>query len=358
MVLAMDTSTSALTAGAARARADFYVRLAKRNTVPLWEVLNRLVLPEPHPACVPAFWKYEDIRPLLMEAGELIDAREAERRVLVLENPGLPGASQISQSLYAGIQLILPGELAPSHRHAASALRFIMEGDGGGYTAVNGERTHMRTGDLVLTPSWTFHDHGNIGASPVIWMDVLDIPIVNMFDTSFLERCPEETREVRRPEGDTTARHGSNMLPVEDKPSDPLSPPFNYPYSRSRDALLRLSRDGPIHPCHGVKMQYNIPAAGGYPMPTIAAFLQQLPKGFLGKAYRSTDSTIYNVVEGRGRSRIGGSAFSWGPKDVFVVPSWQNVVHEAETEAVLFSASDRAAQQALGLWREQAHITE
>jgi gentisate 1,2-dioxygenase len=284
--------------------------------------------------------------------------QEAERRVLVLENPGIRGASQITQSLYAGLQLIQPGEVAASHRHAASALRLIVEGDGGGYTAVDGERTAMQTGDFVLTPSWTFHDHGNLGSSPVIWMDVLDVPIVNIFDTSFAEHHPEETQPVARKEGDALARFGANMLPLEYLPKRAVSPSpvFNYPYSRSREALEQLYRNGPADPHHGVKLQYVNPATGGYPLPTIAAFLQLLPKGFAGKAYRSTDSTIYHVVEGRGRSRIGSQTFEWGPRDIFVVPSWQAVSHEASEEAVLFSASDRAAQKALGLWREETNV--
>jgi gentisate 1,2-dioxygenase len=337
-------------------RQAFYDRLDRIHTAPLWEVLNRLVTPEPKPAIVPALWKYDDVRSLLMEAGRLLTVQEAERRVLVLENPGIRGASQITQSLYAGLQLIQPGELAASHRHAASALRFIVEGDGGGYTAVDGERTAMHTGDFVLTPSWTFHDHGNLGSSPVIWMDVLDVPIVNMFDTSFAEHHPQETQPVARKDGDALARYGANMLPLEYAPprgeASP-SPVFNYPYSRSRPALDELRRNGPIDPHHGVKLQYANPVTGGYPLATIAAFLQLLPKGFSGKAYHSTDSTLYNVVEGRGRSRIGTETLTWGPRDIFVVPSWQVVSHEASEDAVLFSASDRAAQKALGLWREE-----
>ena len=340
-------------------RQAFYERLDRVDTAPLWEVLNRLVLPQPQPAIVPALWKYDEVRALLMEAGRLLTVQEAERRVLVLENPGIRGASQITQSLYAGLQLIQPGEVAVSHRHTAGALRFIVEGDGGGYTAVDGERTAMRTGDFVLTPSWTFHDHGNLGSNPVIWMDVLDLPIVNMFDTSFAEHHPQETQPVARKDGDALARFGANMLPLDYAPQRKTSPSpvFNYPYARSREALQHLHDSGPVDPHHGVKLQYVNPATGGYPMPTLAAFLQLLPKGFTGTPYRSTDSTIYCAVEGRGRSRIGGTTFTWGPRDIFVVPSWQAVSHEASEEAVLFSASDRAAQKALGLWREDTSPT-
>lgn len=343
--------------GTSPERQEFYGRLDQKSTAPLWEVLGRLVPPEPQPACVPAAWKYDELRPLLMEASRLITAKEAERRVLVLENPGIRGASQITQSLYAGLQIILPGEIARTHRHTASALRLIVEGDGSGYTAVDGERTSMHVGDFILTPSWTYHDHGNPGTSPVVWMDVLDVPIVNLFDSSFMEHYPQEVQPVARPEGDAPARYGANMLPLEYEPARLSAPVFTYPYARSREALEQLHRNGPVDPCHGVKLQYVNPATGGYPMPTIAAFLQLLPKGFSGGTYRSTDATIFNVIEGHGVSRIGDATFNWGPRDIFVVPSWQKVSHAAHEEAVLFSASDRAAQKALGVWREHTGVS-
>ena len=315
---------------------EFYGRLDQRNTAPLWEVLNRLVMPQPQPNAVPAHWRWTDLRPLLLEAGELITAKEAERRVLVLENPGLRNnaayTSQITQSLYAGIQCITPGEVAPSHRHVASALRFVMEGEGA-YTAVEGQRVTMRPGDFIVTPSWAYHDHGNAGPAPVMWLDGLDIPIVNTFDTSFAEHHQQQAQPLDREADDTSA--------------------FGYPYARARETLTRLQQTDAPHRCHGFKLQYRHPKTGESPMPTIGAFLQLLPTGFSGQAYRSTDATVYCVAEGRGVSRVGDQLVDWTTHDVFVVPSWTTVSHAAETEAVLFSFSDRPAQKALGLWREQ-----
>jgi gentisate 1,2-dioxygenase len=333
-------------------RREYYERLATKSAAPLWESLSRLIPSEPRPACVPAIWRYEEIRPLLLEAGKLITAQEAERRVLMLENPGMGGRSQITGSLYAGLQLVLPGELTSTHRHVTSALRFVIEGTGA-YTAVDGERTTLHPGDFVLTPSWTYHDHGNPSDEPVIWLDGLDLPIVNMFDTSFAEGHPQGTQALARKEGDAQVRYGANLLPLEYRPSGLAAPVFNYPYSRSRAALDQLHRNGPMHECHGVKMQYSNPATGGYPMPTIGAFLQLLPSGFRGRGYRSTDSTVYCVVEGRGHSRIGESTIDWRERDVFVAPSWHPVSHEAQGDAVLFSFSDRPVQKMLGLWREE-----
>src|SRR5437879_840124 len=195
-------------------RAAFYERIAGHSLAPLWEVLHGLVTPTPQTPCVPALWRYDEVRPFLMEAGRIITAREAERRVLILRNPGMQGQAAVTRTLFAGLQLILPGEVAPAHRHTQSALRFVIEGEGA-YTAVDGERTTMRPGDFIITPSWTFHDHGNPGDVPVVWLDGLDIPMVAFFDAGFAERYPAALQPVTRPEGDAMARFGANLLPLE-----------------------------------------------------------------------------------------------------------------------------------------------
>ena len=331
-------------------RQAFYQRIDQHALTPLWEVLGSLVIPQPNSPCVAAHWRYDAIRDYLLEAGRLITAKEAERRVLILENPALRGQSAITHTMYCGLQVIMPGEVAPSHRHTQSALRFVVEG-AGAYTAVDGERVTMHRGDFIITPSWTWHDHGNPGTEPVIWMDGLDIPLVRMLDASFAERFDEETQPVTHPEGDALARYGHNMLPVDWTPTTKTSPVFHYPYDRSREALDRLARGGPLHPAHGIKLQYVNPASGASAIPTMGTFLQLLPKGFAGTAERVTDGTIYNVVEGHGRTTIGDQTFTWGPRDIFVAPSWLPVSHAADDDAVLFSYSDRPVQKALGLWR-------
>src|SRR5688572_14266176 len=333
-------------------RRDFYKRLDGKHTAPLWEVLAKIIPPSPTPETVPVMWRYDDLRPLLMEAGRLLTTKEAERRVLVLENPGVRGRSKITQSLYSGLQMIMPGEVAPCHRHVSSALRFVIEGHGA-YTAVDGERTIMHPGDFILTPSWTYHDHGNTSDTPTVWLDGLDIPIVGLFDAGFFENYQGEVQPDTIPVGDSVARYASNMLPVDYVHTRLSSPIFNYPYERSRAALAALERNGPPHASHGHKMRFVNPASGGHALPTIGAFMQLLPKGFRGQPYRQTDGAIYSVVEGKGRSVVGDRTFDWGPRDIFVAPSWAPVSHEADEEAVLFSMSDRPAQQALGLWREQ-----
>jgi gentisate 1,2-dioxygenase len=301
---------------------------------------------------VPAIWRYREIRPFLMESGGLLTAKEAVRRVLILQNPGLHGQAAITHTLFAGLQLILPGEVAPSHRHTQSALRFIVEGDGA-YTAVDGEKTVMRPGDFIITPSWTWHDHGNDSPEPMVWLDGLDIPLVRMLDAGFAENDTAERQQLTRPEGDALARYGTGLLPLGHVARRKNSPVFNYPYARTREALEAMRRAEEWDPCHGLKMTYSNPETGGYAMPTIGAFIQLLPKDFATEPYRSTDGTVYSVVEGAGRSTVGDQVFEWEKRDTFVAPSWAWQKHEASSDAVLFSFSDRPVQDALGLWREQ-----
>lgn len=334
-------------------REAFYDAIAAQNLAPLWESLHALVTRAPAIRAKPAHWDYDAmVRAHLLRAADLITAREAERRVLILRNPGLGGEAAVTDTLFAGLQLIMPGEVAPAHRHTQSALRFIIEGHGA-YTAVEGERTFMEPGDFVITPSWTWHDHGNETGGPMVWLDGLDIPMIRFFGAGFAEPANAESQAEARPAGDSLARYGANMLPVNYHPQGLASPVFNYPYARSREALAVLARSGAPDACHGHKLRYVNPATGAHAMPTIGAFLQLLPAGFDTADYRSTDGTVFVAVEGEGETMVGETVIRWKPRDIFVVPGWHPHRHRARTEAVLFSFSDRPAQEKLGLWREE-----
>lgn len=343
------------------ARRALYAEMSPLNLTPLWEVLHALVPKEPTTPCVASLWRYRELRPFLMRAGDLISAEEAVRRVLVLENPALRGQSAITQSLYAGLQLILPGEIAPSHRHTQSALRFIVEGSGA-FTAVDGERTHMSPGDFIITPSWAWHDHGSEADGPVVWLDGLDIPLVRFFDAGFAEDGAQRSQEQLRPSGTSLARYGNNMAPVrthaqKDSPFGMTSPLFSYPYERSREALYQLERDTQVDPWDGVKLRYTNPLTGGSPMPSMETFMQRLPPGFSGRPYRQTDGAVFSVVEGTGcaliESRGAMQRLDFEARDHFVLPSWHTARLESTEGCVLFSFSDRPVHQALGIHNEQ-----
>jgi gentisate 1,2-dioxygenase len=333
-----------------------YAEMAPQHLYPLWEVLSALVTPTPRSAAQAHLWHYNAARAHLLRAGDLITAEQAERRVLILENPGLPGTSSVTTSLYAGLQLILPGEVAPCHRHTQCALRFVMEGDGA-FTALDGERAVMRAFDLVLTPNWQWHDHGNDSGAPMIWLDGLDIPTVRHFAASFAERLPDGAmaHAETAPPGDTLARYGRNLRPfggtaAARRPA--TLPLFHYPFAEWRASLAAMARADPPDPHLGLALEFVNPADGGPVMPTIAAHVRLLPAGFTTRPRQATDATVFVVVEGEGIARIGEQDFPLVERDLLVVPSWQSLAIEARRDLVLFGYSDAAAQQKLGLWRE------
>ena len=199
---------------ASRANSDygqFMDEVKDMSLFPLWERVGGL---KPGTKCVPAHWSYDTVRPQLLRACDLVTKKEASRRVLCLENPSLRGTTFVCDSLFAGLQIIMPGEVAPSHRHTPSALRFIVEGEGA-YTAVAGEKLPMKPGDFVVTPAWAWHDHGNLGTTPVVWLDGLDTPFARFFGAAFYEPYPQDTQPLDRPEGESISVYGMNLIPDE-----------------------------------------------------------------------------------------------------------------------------------------------
>ena len=286
-----------------------------------------------------------------MQAGRLITAKEAERRVLILENPGMQGQACITHSLFAGLQLILPGEVAPAHRHAQAALRFIIEGRGA-YTAVEGERTLMQPGDFVLTPSWTWHDHGNDTDQPMVWLDGLDIPIVRLLDAGFMEPANADSQSVTRPSGDSYARYGANMLPVDYKPGK-ASPVFNYPYERSREALATLGTQWRARRVARIQAALRQSGDGRFPDADDRRLHAMAARGFRHRAI--SQHRWHGVLRRRRRGRDRRrrhrpsleAARHLRGAELAAPPS------PASTDAVVFSFSDRPVQDALGLWREE-----
>ncbi len=334
----------------------FTQRVGREQLVPLWNFFNEWFTHEPRVAAEPYVWHYDGLRDLLLESADIISAKEAERRVLVLENPGLQGKHLVTDTLYAGLQLITPGEIAPAHRHTPVALRFVIEG-AGAYTSVEGEKTWMEPGDFIVTPSWAWHDHGHEGEGPFVWLDVLDVPTIRFLGPNFTERYQEERFPQRAPANDSLHRYGTNMRPVGYAPATLASPIFSYPYARTREALERMKLHTEWDPCHGLKMEYIDPTTGGTAIPTLSTFIQLLPKGFTTERYRSTDGAIFAVAEGEGSVTFGqgqsAQTLRFSKRDMFAVPCWAPYSIAAEEETVLFSASDRIVQTKLGIWREE-----
>ncbi len=348
--------TASQTARVSADRQAYYDRIRRQSLAPLWERYHGLLTPEPKIKALPYLWPYAEVRASLIEAAGLISAKEAERRVLMLENPAFEGECRATETLFSGLQLIMPGEVAPAHRHTPNALRLILEGEGG-YTSVNGEKTRMEYGDYIITPTWCWHDHGHEGKDPVIWQDILDLPLVHALGPIFYEHYPKERFPEGPPAGDSLRRYGNNLVPVGYQNPQKNSPIFAYPYARTRETMDELARSSELDPYFGLKMEFIDPTTGGPAMSTISTFMQRLPKGFKTERYQSTEGSIFTCLEGKGRAWIGDGerkkTFEFTKQDIFVVPCWDPYRLEADEDAYLFVGSDRTVQQKLGLFRER-----
>jgi gentisate 1,2-dioxygenase len=320
---------------------------------PLWTALHVLLPHERVSAAVPHRWSWAGVRPLLHEAARLVPLEQAERRVLVLENPGLPGTYSITSTLYAGLQVILPGEVAPSHHHTPAALRLVVEGEGA-FTTVDGVRCAMERGDFIITPPMRWHDHGHEGREPVVWLDGLDIPLVRAFDASWVSR-------VRPAQPPTTATDSSQdeftaagLVPRRSRYEATAHPQLRWPWRTVRRALAAMAASAPAE--QPVAMAYVTPTTGAPPLATLGAEAQWLRPAERARGGRSTASRVFHVLEGHGTSRIGETSLTWESGDTFVAPPWHRIEHDngsAGEPACLFSFNDEPAVRALGLWHEE-----
>lgn len=335
----------------------FAVRISKHHLGPLWDNLGAMVTKQPVHEVKPYLWKWHTIRKFLLESGELLGlGRESERRVIYLQNPSLPDkVGYATNTLYTGIQLLLPGEVAPSHRHSQAAIRFIIEGSGGAFTTVNGEKTYMDRGDLILTPPWTWHDHGHEGNEPVFWMDGLDVGLVKTLTGSFFEPYPENTFPLSGPPDQSVARYSSGVRAVsERKKYGYPSPLINYKWSNIKQALeglTRLEADS----FDGYAVDYINPTTGGSADARLGTAMQKLTPGMHTLAHRHVHSAVYHVLEGSGYTVINGQKFEWSTGDFFVVPPWNYHEHHntGEQDVHLFSLNDRPVMETLGLEHEE-----
>ena len=290
---------------------------------PLWTVMEAMVSREPAARAVPAIWRWETLRPLLNRAGDLVGTDLAERRVFMLINPALK-APHTTDTIYAGLQLIRPGEVARAHKHTAFALRFIIEGTGA-FTAVGGEKVIMERGDLVLTPTWEFHDHGNESSEPMIWLDGLDLPLLHLMPLNF-----------------------GAQYHAQQYPSTPATGPsrLRYPWPEMQAQLD--AAPGPF-----AEIDYVHRETGGPISATMGASALRIDAGATSGSVRETASGVYHVYQGRGSTQIGDRAIAWQQGDTFCIPLWTPYEHRAETAAYLFRYDDRPLLRAMS-WYQTA----
>lgn len=336
----------------------YYSELESLEAGALWTVANKIEPWQPVSASVPMIWRYADLRDKVLKSVELVTPEKAGRRVIYLANPGRRDVSAAVGWLYSGLQVMNPGEVASSHAHSASALRFIMEG-AGAYTVVDGHRISLGANDFVLTPNGTWHEHGvDASGSTCIWQDGLDIPLVNALEANFYAVHPDLQQKVGYPVDDMTGTWGNpGLVPSTGSWSKAYSPLLKYEWAPTYEALQRFAGATDGSAFDGVMMNYVNPVTGGPVMQTIGAAMQMLRPGERTKAHRHTGSIIYQCCKGSGYSIVAGRRLDWKERDIFCVPSWAWHEHgngSAGDDACLFSFNDLPAIRALGLYREEA----
>lgn len=338
----------------ASARQELASKLAERNFA-VHQVTDPILFTRvPKPAMAPCHWRSGEIAFWLDEIGRSVKLEAGGvRRTLRLTNPGLEWGT--TPTFWASIQYILPGEIATAHRHTASALRFIMEGEGAN-TIVEGESYPFEVGDLVLTPKWTFHDHEHSGTAPMIWLDVLDVSLVRNLDAVFFDPHDRPRSQINVHPQRSMLEYGSGLMrPRRALPDPSVNPLLVYSRGAARKAVLDAA-SLPPDPYYDTAMEYLNPATGGPAMPTIGTMLQRLRPGSALRPFRQTGSSVYYIIEGSGRSQIDGQVFTWGAGDFIAIPSWARQQHcnASETDdAWLFQVNDFPALKALNLWREE-----
>lgn len=337
----------------------YYRSLEAFEAGALWTVANEIEPWQPQSASVPVLWRYSDLREPVLRSAQLVTPEKAGRRVVFLRNPGRRSVSAAVGWLYSGVQVMLPGERASSHRHSAAALRFIMEGSGA-YTIVDGHRMPLGARDLVLTPNGTWHEHGvEANGTPCLWQDGLDIPFVNAMEANFYEVHPKLQQEITFRDDDTSKAWGNpGIRPSAGTWSKAYSPLYKYEWAPTYAGLLRQAEATEGSPFDGVMFNYVNPVTGGHVMPTLGASIQLLRPGQHTQAHRHTGSFMYQVAKGRGYSVIAGQRFEWQERDIFCVPSWawhEHVNQSSSEDACLFLFHDLPVIEALGLYREQPY---
>ena len=337
----------------------FYEELKSKSMGALWArggpTARQQQTGAPYP---PRLWRWQDVEPMAYRALDMVNTGpNAERRVVTLNNPEA-GFSGATHSLTCGLQCVQPGDISPSHRHVAAAIRFIIRGEGT-MTIVNGEPVPMAPGDLVPTPSLYWHGHISQGAGPMMWMDSLDAPLVGLLRVGMAqEPYGDEIEPFTHPVGDNYARYGTaHLRPLWQQEVTPVSPLLSFPWAQTEQALHELAKVD-ASPFDDVAMEYTHPLRGGPVLPTISCRIQMLRPNIHTQAHRHSSSQVYHVFRGRGASIIDGVRVEWEQGDFLALPpyAWHEHLNASGTEeAILFSTSDAAVLQPLNLYFEDGY---
>jgi gentisate 1,2-dioxygenase len=325
---------------------------------------------------IPHCWRWCEIGGYLDRIAEIARNAEvspiefAERQQFLLTNPGLGGRLQVTSTMRCAVSIYNPGDTAPVHIHTPNASRTILS-ENGGYTTIEGERCAAARGDLILTPNGTWHDHGNDGDDPVVWIDVLDFPLMEFLDCVWLDdEYPGESQgssgsqSVTRAAGYSHRLYGKGglvpgFLPHRRGFGRNTSPMFHYRGADVRAALNDL-RDETADRYEGVVLRFVNPAAGTSVFPTLDYRATLLRPGEETLFKRETAATLYQVIEGNGTTKVSDQSFEWQRNDIFVIPGfvWRRHINGGDGDAILYAVSDMPLLEKIGQYRAQGRLPD
>lgn len=191
----------------------------------------------------------------------------------------------------------------------------------------------------------------------MIWLDGLDVPLVQYLKANFYEQFPEDQQPVIGV-GDSVRKYAAGSFrPAWEEVDLPYSPLLHYKWARTYEALQDLAGLD-SSPFDDVAIEFSDPATGGPVLKTMTCWIQMVRAGVHTKAHRHSASKVYQVFKGEGYSVIAGKRFDWSQGDFFVVPSWawHEHVNESNQEAILFSIQDTPIMKSLSLYREEPYL--
>ena len=320
---------------------------------------------------VPHRWRWKEISPYLDRIADVARTADispvefADRQQFLLTNPGLGGRLQVASTIRCAVSIYNPADVAGVHVHTPNASRTILS-DNGGYTTVDGERCVAGRGDLILTPHGTWHDHGNDAPDPVVWMDVLDWPLMEFLDCIWLDdQFPGETvgaakaQKPSRQNGYSQKLYGAGgmvpCLPSHQRGIAHGTTPLIHYRGKDIRAALEGLKGQSDDPYEGTQLRFTNPVTGEPLFPTLDYTAQLLRSGEETLFKRETASRLYVVLEGRGATEVGKEQFEWETNDIFVLPNflWRRHRNTGSKDAVLYAVSDLPLLEKIGQYRVQ-----
>ena len=316
--------------------------------------------PPPREGHAAGFWKWEEFYPALEQAGNLV----------TIGSDGMVGMRVVTplghgRPIHMDAQILMPGERTQAHRNMKSETRLVLTAPPEAVFVCENEGFPMERGDLIVSPTWTNHDHWNRGEEPAVFVDAYDTGYSGLganINERFPDDAPYQTLTKSPGFAEKTLGHVQPSTGQSLSPSSPTRyplPPMRYPWSETRRALdaLRESEE-PGDPADGLHLTFTSPVDGGPTLPTMAWHVQLLRPHEETGSHRHNSTTFYHVFEGEGAVEIDGERLEWETGDFFVVPPWTWHHHENRAsgdDALLFSVDDWPAMTKLGFYkREQA----